>query len=76
MCFLLPELPAAGLSGIVQSFQLALTVLLFAVSTFWLVQLVNQVLVYALKYYAEQSEAMWDDVVVPIIETVFHLSSI
>ena len=71
--FLLPELPAAGMASTVQWLQSALTMLLFAVATFWIVQLINQVLVYALKQYAEQSEVMWDDVVVPIIETVSPL---
>ncbi|CAD5972476.1 Low conductance mechanosensitive channel YnaI [Planktothrix tepida] len=71
--FLLPELPAAGLSGIVQSLHSALTVLILVIATYWIVQLVNQVLVYGLKQYAEQSEAMWDDVVVPIIEVIAPL---
>jgi MscS family membrane protein len=70
---LLPELPAVGLAGIVQWLQNVLTVILFVVATFWIVQLVNQVLVYAIKQYAEQSEAMWDDVVVPIIKTISPL---
>lgn len=38
--------------------------------TFWVSQLFTEVIVYALKKFAEQSEAMWDDVLVPILETM------
>lgn len=34
----------------------------------WLTQLFVKVIAYALREYAEQSEAMWDDVLVPILE--------
>lgn len=38
--------------------------------TFWVARLFTEVIVYALKKFAEQSEAMWDDVLVPILETM------
>ncbi|MGK7927447.1 MAG: mechanosensitive ion channel family protein [Spirulina sp.] len=41
--------------------------------TFWVARLFTEVIVYALKKYAEQSEAMWDDVLVPILESTLPL---
>ncbi|MGK7927448.1 MAG: mechanosensitive ion channel domain-containing protein [Spirulina sp.] len=38
--------------------------------TFWAARLFTEVIAYALKKYAEQSEAMWDDVLIPILETM------
>ena len=38
--------------------------------TFWIARLFTEVIAYALKKFAEQSEAMWDDVLVPILETM------
>jgi MscS family membrane protein len=38
--------------------------------TFWISRLFTEVIVYALKKFAEQSEAMWDDVLIPILETM------
>ncbi|MEM9538375.1 MAG: mechanosensitive ion channel family protein [Cyanobacteria bacterium P01_E01_bin.42] len=38
--------------------------------TFWVARLFTEVIAYALKKFAEQSEAMWDDVLVPILETM------
>ncbi|WP_204105075.1 MULTISPECIES: mechanosensitive ion channel family protein [Spirulina sp. CCY15215] len=38
--------------------------------TFWLARLFTKVIIYALKKFAEQSEAMWDDVLIPILETI------
>jgi MscS family membrane protein len=70
---LLSGLPVGGMSSAVQWLQTALTMLLLVAATYWIVQLINQVVVYALKQYAEQSEAMWDDVVVPIVETIAPL---
>ena len=38
--------------------------------SYWLVRLFNQVVVYALKEYTQQSEVMWDDVLLPLLEAV------
>lgn len=38
--------------------------------SYWLVQLFRQVFVYYLKEYTQQTEAMWDDVLLPLLEAV------
>ncbi|MEM9266062.1 MAG: mechanosensitive ion channel family protein [Cyanobacteria bacterium P01_F01_bin.13] len=38
--------------------------------SYWLLRLFNQVLVYYLKEYAETTEVMWDQVLVPLLEAV------
>lgn len=38
--------------------------------SYWMVQLFIQVFVYYLKEYTSQTEAMWDDVLLPILEAV------
>lgn len=43
-------------------------VLVIAVS-YWIAQIFTQVIAYYLKKYAQKSEAMWDDVLIPILET-------
>ncbi len=43
--------------------------LIIAVS-YWLVQLFIQVFIYYLKEYTQQTEAMWDDVLLPLLEAV------
>ncbi|MGH2415982.1 MAG: mechanosensitive ion channel family protein, partial [Microcystaceae cyanobacterium] len=49
--------------------QRGLTALILITATYWVAQLLSQVLVYALKQFAETSEAQWDDVIVPILES-------
>ncbi len=48
--------------------QRGLMALIIAVVTYWIAQLFTDVIAYFLKKYAEQSEAIWDDVLVPILE--------
>ncbi|MBP5971499.1 mechanosensitive ion channel family protein [Brasilonema sp. CT11] len=40
------------------------------VITYWSVQIFTQVFIYYLKEYTQQSEAMWDDVLLPILSSV------
>lgn len=53
-----------------QLIQKVLTALIIAAVSYWIGQLFTQVIVYYLKSYAEKSEAMWDDVLVPLIERI------
>jgi MscS family membrane protein len=41
--------------------------------TYWIAQLFTQVIAFYLKKYAQQSEAMWDDVLVPLLESTLPL---
>ncbi|MBO3457461.1 mechanosensitive ion channel family protein [Aetokthonos hydrillicola Thurmond2011] len=47
-----------------------LTALMVAAVSYWVAQLFTQVIGYYLKKYAQQSEAMWDDVLIPLLEGV------
>jgi MscS family membrane protein len=38
--------------------------------TYWLLRVFNQVVIYYLKEYAEQTEIMWDNVLIPLLEGV------
>jgi len=51
----------------------ALTAVIVAVTSYWIAQLFTQVIAYYLKKYAQQSEAMWDDVLIPILESTVPL---
>lgn len=55
---------------IVQGIESLLTVSLIIVLSYWLIQLINKVIIYYLKEYTQQTEVMWDDVLLPIIEAV------
>ncbi|NES18196.1 MAG: mechanosensitive ion channel family protein [Symploca sp. SIO3E6] len=50
--------------------QIALTALIIITVTYVTSQLLTQVIIYYLKIYAEKSEALWDDVLIPILEGV------
>lgn len=50
--------------------QKGLSAAIFLTVTYWIAQLLTQVVLYALKQYAERSEAMWDDVLVPILQNI------
>ncbi|MEZ2247442.1 MULTISPECIES: mechanosensitive ion channel family protein [unclassified Microcoleus] len=54
-------------------FQRGLTAFLILVVAFWVVQLIAEVLTYAFRQYSEGSEAMWDDVLAPILQNVLPL---
>ncbi|MGF1480829.1 MAG: mechanosensitive ion channel family protein [Cyanophyceae cyanobacterium] len=55
---------------VVEDFERLLTASLIVAVSYWLVQLFNQVVVYYLKEYTQQTEAMWDDVLLPLLEAV------
>ncbi|MFB8794632.1 MAG: mechanosensitive ion channel family protein [Microcoleus sp.] len=54
-------------------FHRGLTAFLVIVATFWVVQLLTEVVSYAFRQYAARSEAMWDDVLTPILQNVLPL---
>jgi MscS family membrane protein len=39
-------------------------------ATYWLLRLFNQVVIYYLKEYAQETEIMWDNVLIPLLEAV------
>lgn len=39
-------------------------------ATYWLLRLFNQVVIYYLKEYAQETETMWDNVLIPLVEGV------
>ena len=55
---------------IVEGLEHLLTASLIAIISYWLIQLINQVVIYYLKEYTQQTEVMWDDVLLPLIEAV------
>ena len=61
-----------GLDGIeiFKGLERLLTACIIAVVSYWLIQIVTQVVIYYLKEYTQQTEVMWDDVLLPIIEAV------
>ena len=61
------QLPSVKL---IDSFENILAASLIVATSYWLVQLFIQVFIYYLKDYTQQSEAMWDDVLLPLLETV------
>lgn len=54
----------------VDDFERLLSAGLIISSSYWIVKLFNQVVVYYLKEYTQQSEVMWDDVLLPLLEAV------
>ena len=55
---------------IVRGVESLLTASLIIVLSYWLIELINKVIIYYLKEYTQQTEVMWDDVLLPIIEAV------
>jgi len=53
--------------------QGVLTAAIAIVTTYWVAQLLTEVLLYYLERYAERSEAQWDDVLVPILKTTLPI---
>lgn len=47
-----------------------ITASLILIISYWLVQIFKQVLIYYLKEYTQQTETMWDDVLLPLLEAV------
>ena len=50
-----------------------LSAFIVVAATYWIAQLFTQVIAFSLKKYAQQSEAMWDDVLVPLLESTLPL---
>lgn len=65
--FTFHQLPSINL---IDGFENLLVASLIVAISFWLVQLFIQVLIYYLKEYTQQTEAMWDDVLLPLVEAV------
>jgi len=43
---------------------------IIATATYWWLRLFNQVVIYYLKEYAQETEIMWDNVLIPLLEGV------
>ncbi|MGD1913888.1 MAG: mechanosensitive ion channel family protein [Rivularia sp. (in: cyanobacteria)] len=50
-----------------------LSAVIIVIATYGISQLFTQVIIYYLKIYAEKSEAMWDDVLIPLLETILPI---
>ena len=59
-----------GANEIIQGVESLLTASIVIVVSYWLIQLINKVIIYYLKEYTQQTEVMWDDVLLPIIEAI------
>ena len=57
-------------SEIIAGIQKVLTAGLVIVVCYWLIQLLTKVVIYYLKEYTLQTEVMWDDVLLPLVEAV------
>jgi MscS family membrane protein len=69
---LLTTLPFAETAGF-SWLQRGLTALIVILGTYWLAQLFTQIATYILRQYAERTEAMWDDVLLPLLENTLPL---
>jgi MscS family membrane protein len=58
---------------IIRWVERGLTALIVVAVSYWIAQLFSQVVAYSLKKYAQQTEAMWDDVLIPILESTIPL---
>ena len=63
----LEKLAAVHISPIIEHILIAAIIITVS---YWSVQVFNQVFIYYLKEYTQQSEAMWDDVFLPILSAV------
>ncbi|AFZ20193.1 mechanosensitive ion channel family protein [Allocoleopsis franciscana] len=61
------QLPSVVL---IDGFENILAAGLIIAASYWLVQLFIQVFIYYLKDFTQQTEAMWDDVLLPLLEAV------
>ena len=55
---------------IIARIESLLTATIISVICYWLIKLLHQVLIYYLRDYTEQTEVMWDDVLLPLVEAV------
>lgn len=53
--------------------QKGLYLAIIITATYAISQLFTQIIIYYLKIYAEKSEAMWDDVLIPILESILPI---
>jgi len=51
-------------------FQQIINACLIIIFSYWLVAITKKVIIYYLKQYTRQSEVMWDDVLLPLVEAV------
>ncbi|HBB33941.1 MAG TPA: mechanosensitive ion channel family protein [Cyanobacteria bacterium UBA8803] len=58
-----------GSGGVIGWIQRILTAFLIIAVTYWIAQVFTQVIIYYLRVYARTTEAVWDDVLIPILET-------
>lgn len=58
---------------IVQSLEKLFTVGLIIAISYWAIELFSKVIVYYLKDYALQTEVMWDDVLLPLLDAVIPI---
>ncbi|MGK7895046.1 MAG: mechanosensitive ion channel domain-containing protein, partial [Xenococcus sp. (in: cyanobacteria)] len=66
------KLTFSSLEGIeiIEELESLLTASLIVVASYWSMQLLNKVVIYYLRDYTQQTEVMWDDVLLPLIEAV------
>ena len=50
--------------------QRLLTASIIVVASYWLIQLLNNVVIYYLRKYTQHTEVMWDDVLFPLVKAV------
>lgn len=62
-----------GTVGIVDWLGRAIAALSILVASVWIAQLFTQGISYYLRKYAQKTEAMWDDVLVPLVESTFPI---
>ena len=66
------KLSLSGLieASLIKEIDRLLDASLIVIITYWLIRLFNQVFIYYLKEYTKQTEVMWDDVLLPLLEGV------
>ncbi|MBD1830690.1 mechanosensitive ion channel family protein [Microcoleus vaginatus GB1-A2] len=55
---------------VIEGLDRVLTASLIVVVSYWFIQLFSQVFIYYLKEYTKQTEVMWDDVLLPLLDAV------
>jgi len=55
---------------LIEGLDRLLTASLIIVVSYWFIQLFSQVFIYYLKEYTKQTEVMWDDVLLPLLDAV------
>lgn len=65
--FTFQRLPSVTLTDSIENLLVAGLIIS---ASYWVVQLFTQVFIYYLREYTQQTEAMWDDVLLPLLEAV------